>query len=81
MGRRKKYDKSVYLSLTIISQFGISMLVPIFICTFLGIWLDQKCGTSFLIIFLFFVGALAGFRNVYVLAKRIYCDKGKGDHD
>ncbi len=81
MGRNKKYDKSVFQSLTLITQFGIHMLVPIFLCTFLGIWLDEKFGTSFLMIVLFFMGALAGFRNVYILAKRIYSDKGKSDHD
>lgn len=65
-----------------ITQFGINMLVPVFLCSFLGIWLDKKCGTSWLMIVLFFVGALAGFRNVYIMAKRIYEDKGRDDrHD
>ncbi len=81
MEKRKKYDKSVYQSLTLVTHFGISMLVPIFLCTFLGIWLDQRLGTSFLMIIFFFVGALAGFRNVYILAKRIYSDKGNDNHD
>ncbi len=48
------------------------MLVPIFICTFLGIFIDKKLGTSFVFIILFFIGAMAGGRNIYVLAKRIY---------
>ena len=42
-----------------IGQFGINMLVPVFICSFLGIFLDQKLGTNFLVIILFFVGAVA----------------------
>lgn len=81
MARRKKYDRSVYRSLILISQFGINMLVPIFLCTFLGIWLDKKLGTSFLMIVLFFIGALAGFRNIYIMAKRVYEDKGDNGHD
>lgn len=81
MAKRKKYDKSVYRSLALITQFGINMLVPIFLCSFLGIWLDEKCGTSYLAIVFFFVGALAGFRNIYIQAKRIYDDKGKDDND
>lgn len=81
MTRRKKYNRSVYRSLVLITQFGINMLVPIFICTFLGIWLDKKLGTSYLMILLFFAGALAGFRNIYIQAKRVYDDKGKENHD
>lgn len=76
--RKKKYTKSVYQSLTLITQFGINILVPVFLCSFIGIFLDQKFGTSFFMILFFFTGALAGFRNIYILAKRIYEDEGKG---
>ncbi|WWR15703.1 AtpZ/AtpI family protein [Lachnospiraceae bacterium JLR.KK008] len=69
-----KYEKSVYRALVTISQFGINMLVPIFLCAFLGIFLDRKLGTSYWMVILFFTGALAGFRNVFLLAKRIYDD-------
>lgn len=72
-----KYKNSVYRSLAMITQFGINMLVPIFLCTFLGIFLDRKLGTSFIVIILFFLGAAAGFRNVYRFAKEIY-DKPVG---
>ena len=67
-----KYNKSVYHALTMITQFGINMLVPIFICSFVGMFLDWKFGTSFWMVTLFFVGALAGFTNVFRFAKRIY---------
>lgn len=70
--KKKKYDKEVYRSLTLITQFGINMIVPIFLCTFLGIFLDRKIGTNFLVIVLFFIGAAAGARNVYLFAKGIY---------
>lgn len=30
-------------------------------------------------IILFFVGALAGFRNIYLMARKVYKDKGKDD--
>ena len=66
------YDKGVYRSLTQVLQFGINMLVPIFLCTFSGIFLDRFFHTSFLVIILFFVGAVAGGRNVYIFAKQIY---------
>ena len=55
MSRKKEhYDKSVYRSLTLIMQFGINMLVPICVMSVLGIWLDNKFGTSYLMIVLFF---------------------------
>ncbi len=70
--RRDRYDKSVYNSLVLIMQFGINMLVPICMMSALGIFLDRKLGTSYLMVLLFFVGALAGGQNIYRMAKRIY---------
>ncbi len=67
-----KYNRNVYQALTMITQFGINMLVPIFLCSFAGMFLDRKFGTSFWMILLFFVGTLAGFTNVFRFAKRIY---------
>lgn len=81
MARHHKDDKSVYQSLAMISQFGINMLVPIFLCSFLGIWLDEKFGTSYWMIILFFIGAIAGFRNIYIMASRIYGDKDRDGND
>ena len=66
------YNRNVYHALTMISQFGINMLVPIFICTFIGIARDKKCGTSFWMVVFFFIGAIAGCRNVFLFAKKIY---------
>lgn len=67
-----KFNRNVYHSLMMISQFGINMLVPIFFCSFLGMYIDKKCGTSFWIVILFFAGAVAGFTNVFRFAKKIY---------
>lgn len=60
-----------------VSQFTIHMLVPICICSYLGFLLDEKLNTSFCFVFLFFLGALAGGRNVYLLALKISEDKDK----
>lgn len=79
-GRKKdRYDKSVYRSLALIMQFGINMLVPICMMSALGIFLDQKLGTSYIMVILFFVGAIAGGQNVYRMAKRIYDDEPEAD--
>lgn len=66
-----KYKKSVFHAAAMITQFGIHMLVPIFLCTFAGIYADGKLGTRWITVALFFVGAMAGGRNIYVFAKRI----------
>ena len=75
-----KKQSLVMRSLTTISQFGINMVVPVGICSFAGYFLDKWLGTSFFIIVLFFVGALAGFRNIYILARKIYEDDSRKDN-
>lgn len=82
MKRKRSYDKSVFQALTLITQFGINMLVPIGLMLWLGMYLDEKLGTSYWVILLFFVGAVAGGRNVYHMAKKIYGKKEKQEeHD
>lgn len=71
MKPKSHYKKSVYRSLALVMQLGFDMLVPICLMTALGIFLDRKLGTSFLVILLFFAGALAGAQNVYRAARRI----------
>lgn len=66
------YNRSVWQSLAMIGQFGINMLVPVLICSFLGMLLDRKLGTSCFVILLFFAGAAAGFRNIYVFCRKIF---------
>lgn len=75
-----KYKKSVYKSLAMITQLSIHMLVPIFLCSFLGIFIDRKLGTYF-VIPLFMLGAAAGFRNIYIAVKAIYSDQEEAGHD
>jgi ATP synthase protein I len=53
------------------SSVGIAMVLAIFGCLYLGIWLDQKLGTEpYLTLLFLLMGILAGFRNIYVLIKR-----------
>lgn len=69
------YNRTVFQSLALITQFAVTMLVPITLMFVLGWWLDGKLGTSFFTVVFFFVGALAGFGNVFKLARRIYMGK------
>lgn len=67
---RKKDSKMMWDALIMVFQFGISMIVPILLCTFLGVWLGEKTGVDWLAIPLFFVGAIAGGQNVYRMARK-----------
>ncbi|MCR4692139.1 MAG: AtpZ/AtpI family protein [Lachnospiraceae bacterium] len=75
--KKDDYDRDVYRSLAMITQFGINMIVPILLSSAIGLFLDKKLGTGYLVILMFFVGALAGFRNIYRLSKKIFSDPGK----
>lgn len=70
-----RYKKSVYQSLVLITQFGINILVPILLCSFAGIYIGKRIEAEWLVIPLFFIGALAGFRNIHIMAKKIYRQK------
>lgn len=63
-----KHSKNSYRNLTLITQLGISVIVPIFLCLFVGIWLDNRFSTWFTIPLLI-LGFLAGGRNAYIMAK------------
>ena len=81
MNGRKQKQTQVYQSLALITQFGITMLVPIGLCSFAGWYLDSKLGTEYLFIILFFAGALAGFRNIFILARKVYEHKEEAKDD
>ena len=74
---KKKYDRSVAKSITMVLQFGINMLVPICLLSALGIYLDQRFGTSYWMVILFFVGAVAGGQNVFRMARNVYAPPAK----
>ena len=67
----------VFRSLVLVSQFGINMLVPILFCTLFGAYLGKRFSIPAIAVPLFGVGALAGFRNVYILAKKAYGEKDR----
>ena len=69
--KRQKENLQIGRMFTLIMQFSINMLVPMALCFFLGYWLDKKIGTDYLVIIFFFVGAFAGFRNIYIFVKKV----------
>lgn len=75
MGKKQK----IFQCLTLILQFGLNMIVPIFMCTMFGVWLGRKYGIPVITVPLFIVGALAGFTNIFKMAKKIYGQGGSED--
>lgn len=63
-----KYKQSVFRTFALISQLGISIMVPVLLCTVLGSWPEKK--VSFPVFLpLVILGILAGMRNAYILAR------------
>lgn len=67
-----KYKRNVYQSIAMVMQFGINMIVPILMCTLLGVYIGKKFHIQVIVVPLFIMGALAGFRNIYRMAKKIF---------
>ena len=63
-----KYKQSVYRTFALVSQLGISIIVPVLFCTFLGSWLEKKINFP-VFIPLVIMGIVAGMRNSYILAR------------
>lgn len=58
------------------STIGIAMILAIFGCLLLGVYLDRKfdSGHVFSVIFLL-IGIAAGFRNIYILIEKNFTDE------
>lgn len=68
----KKENQEVVNTLILILQIGITMIVPIMLCTLGGAWLDGRLHTKWIGVVGFILGAIAGFQNVYRLVKRYF---------
>ena len=74
-----KKNHDVFKALSLLTQLGIGMLVPIFLCLFIGRWLDRLLGTGFLVIIFLILGILAAYRNLYVYTKPLL--KGRRERE
>lgn len=74
-----KYKKSVYRNFALISQLGISVIVPIGLCIFIGVLIDKKFNSNFIIL-LIFLGIAAGARNAYRIAMASVKEEKKDDN-
>ena len=44
-----KYRKNVYQSFAMVMQFGLNMIVPILMCTMLGVYIGKKYDMMFIV--------------------------------
>jgi len=68
--------KKYAVQMAFASSLGIAMVMAIFGCLMLGVYLDRKfdSGNVFTVVFLM-IGVSAGFRNIYVLIKKNFKDE------
>ena len=57
-------------SFSMVLQFGLNMIIPIAMCIALGVWLGDKYDMDWVVIPLFFVGALAGYTSIFKMVKQ-----------
>lgn len=76
-----KKERKILRSFMMISQIGISMMVPIFMCAGIGWWIDGQFHTQVWFLIMLFVGIGAAFRNVYMITRSFYSEDMKKEHE
>jgi len=78
MGKKGQVARSFMM----ISQISISMLVPVFLCLFFGIKLNEWLDTKLFVPVFLFLGMGAAIRNVYHITRNFYAkDKKREDEE
>ena len=65
--------------LTLILQLGLTMIVPILLCTLGGVWLGDKIHMSAVPVVGFVMGSIAGMQASWKLIKRMTASWPKDD--
>ena len=77
---KKEEKKRIVYALTLVTQLGISMIVPIFLCTVIGIWIMEYVNNELIVLFAVLFGFIVAFSNVYIMVRSMYSkDKEKED--
>ena len=56
-------------AIVMITQLSINMLVPVFMCLFIGIWLDKRLGTGWLTLVFLILGIMSSIRSMFITLK------------
>ena len=68
-------------AIVMITQLSINMLAPVFMCLFIGIWLDKRLGTGLADTCFLILGIMGGIRGVYSLIHNILKQEDMEDKD
>lgn len=74
--------RNVMKAIAMISQIGLGMIVPIFLCVYAGVFLRDKFDKEYLFLIFLLLGILAAIRNLFTLTSSFYKkDKEKEDKE
>ncbi len=74
----KKEKRKIIYALSLVTQLGITMIVPIFLCLFVGIKVSKYFDKSYFVMIFLVLGMSVSFRNAYQITKKMYIkDKEK----
>ncbi|MBQ3060990.1 MAG: AtpZ/AtpI family protein [Lachnospiraceae bacterium] len=77
----KSEKRKILFAISLVSQIGISMMVPIFLCVGIAVWLGEKLGKDYVVIIGILLGVIVAFRNVFYLTKRMYAKDLKQENE
>ena len=72
------YKRSVFRSLAMVTQLGLSVLTPILLCVYTGYLVDSHFGTKLMVPMLI-LGVLAGGRCGWIMARNTLLQEQKED--
>lgn len=78
---KQKERREMAENYSFVMQFSLNMIVPIFGCTLLGSYLDERFSTNFLALIGFFLGAAAGYTSIYKAVKKRFIKDKKENGD
>ena len=67
---KKVNKREITESFSMVLQFGLNMITPIALCIALGVWVGNKYDMDWVVIPLFFVGALAGYNSIFRMVQK-----------
>lgn len=70
--KSQKDTRMVVYGISLITQIGISMMVPIFIWIVIGIFIQNKTGIEICVPLAILLGVITAFRNVYIMTRKMY---------
>ena len=76
-----KKEHNILRAFAMISQIGIAMMVPLFLCAAIGLWLDSHFQTQYWFLIMLLPGLGAAFRSFFVLTRSFYAADMKKEHE